>query len=521
MIAVLKSLGGQGSTAGFDRSQKELAEQLKAKGVTDTTLVPGDLAFELYDTYGFPLELTEEIVQEQGLNVDHAGYRKAMTEQVERARAAHSSGGLTGKDLPPDVLERLPATQFTGYTGHGNAAKILFVAPIEDGIWQVILDQTPFYAESGGQVSDTGSLVIGDDHMHVSDVRKVGDIVLHEVRSEVPPSEGMTVQAQVHSSERLATARHHTGAHLLHAALKTVLGEHVQQAGSEVSPKACRFDFSHPKGLSADEITRIEDLINEQILLDRPVEKVEMALDDAKKAGAVALFGEKYGDRVRTINVAGFSHELCGGTHLDRTGEMGLFKIVSEEAVAAGVRRITAVTGFEALSYLRQREAIVADFSKTLKAPATELPSRLAKMQAQLQEKDKEIAALRQAQAVAHAKTLVNEVKTVDGVPLLVRAVDAPDADALQQMVEQLRHAVDGVVVLAANIDGKATFVAGVADRYTKLGLAAGNLIKEIAPIAGARGGGKPALARAGGGTEPSRIGEALDRVAGMITSAV
>ncbi len=521
IIAVLKALGGAAGTDSFDRARRELHEQLKGKTITDATVLPGDLAFELYDTYGFPLELTEEIVLEAGLTVDHAGYRTAMTEQVERARAAHQSGGLTGKDLPPEVLETIPGTVFTGYEGHDTHAKVLYVAPIEDSVWQVILDQTPFYSESGGQVSDTGYLISNDHRLPVTDVRKIGDIVLHEVRWSVPPTTGMEVHARVDVPERMATARHHTGAHLLHAALKNVLGGHVQQAGSEVSPKACRFDFNHNKGLSAAEITAIEDQVNEQILLDTPVQKIVMAIDEAKKAGAVALFGEKYGDQVRVIDIPGFSKELCGGTHLDRTGQMGLFKIVSEEAIAAGVRRITAVAGFEALQYLRQRDAIVADFASALKAPATELPARVLKLQAQLQEKDKEIASLRQAQAVAQAKSLASAAQTFDGVAVLTATVSAPDADALQGMAEQLRRDLDGVVVLAATIDGKATFAAGVSDRLTKSGLSAGNIIKDVAALAGARGGGKPQLARAGGGTEPQRIGEALDRATAMVKDAL
>jgi alanyl-tRNA synthetase len=521
VIAVLKVLGGQGGSESFDRSRKELHEQLKGKAITNFQVIPGDLAFELYDTYGFPMELSEEIALEQGLSVDHQGYRDAMAAQVERARAAHQAGALTGKDLPPEVLEKIPGSIFTGYEGHATQAQVLYVAPLEDNVWQVILDKTPFYSESGGQVSDSGYLISGEHRMPVTDVRKVGDIILHEVRWPVPPTVGMTVDAQVDAPERLSTARHHTGAHLLHAALKSVLGEQVQQAGSEVSPKACRFDFNHNKAVSADEIKAIEDLVNEQILLDRPVEKKVMALDEAKKAGAVALFGEKYGDQVRVINIDGFSQELCGGTHLDRTGQMGLFKIVSEEAIAAGVRRITAVAGFEALAYLRQRDAIVADFANTLKAPAPELPARLQKLQAQLQEKEKEIAALRQAQAVAQAKSLAAEVQTIAGVAVLAKAVDAPDADALQAMTEQLRKDLDGVVILAANVDGKATFIAGVADRLTKAGLSAGNMVKDFATIAGARGGGKPQLARAGGGAEPQRIGEALDRAVALVKDAL
>lgn len=488
----------------------EIIQELKAEGATT---IPGAQAFELYDTYGFPLELTQEIALESHLDVDLEGYKKSMQEQVERARAAHASGALVNAELPPEVLEKLPATEFLGYDTLTATSTILHISDLPAGEHQVILDRTPFYAESGGQVSDQGTL----GGLPVLDVRKVGDLILHHVGAGSLPAVGSQIQAVVTEEERRATMRHHTACHLLQAALREVLGNHVQQAGSQVSPEATRFDFTHPTALSEEQIRQVEERINRVILDDVQVSKEVMSLDEAKSRGALAFFGDKYGETVRVVSVGDFSKEFCGGTHLNRTGEIGLFKIIGEEAIAAGVRRITALTGLAAYRYVVERERILKQLGETLKSPVSDIPARLTRLQSQLTEREKEIEKLRQAEAERAAVALADHAREVGGVRLVAAEIQVDDPGLVRQAAEKiLQRLKSGLVVLGAVVDGKATLVAAASEDVAKRH-AAGSLIKQLAEKVGAKGGGRPNFAQAGGGTKPHALAQTLKDVEAIL----
>ncbi|WP_101696989.1 alanine--tRNA ligase [Clostridium minihomine] len=489
----------------------------------------GEDAFRLNDTYGFPLDLTKEIVAEQGMTVDEEDFRRLMKEQKERARAARKNAGADAWAGGSDVLDDVAATEFVGYDSISSSATVLAVlkdgervdaAEAGDEI-TLVLDRTPFYAESGGQVGDTGFVTAGDSQLLVKDTTKNhSGIYLHQGKVTAGRiSEGDIVTAQVAEERRRAIMRNHTAAHLLQAALRQVLGSHVEQAGQLVSDAHVRFDFTHFSAMTPEELHKTEELVNQVILEGVSVECREMSLEEARKIGAMALFGEKYGDVVRVVSAGEFSRELCGGTHIDNTAKLGLFKIVSESSVAAGVRRIEGVTGAGVLAMLNRQMDLVQEAAAGLKLnnPA-DLAQRAKQVSAELKEKDREIESLNGKLASVRINSLLDEAKPVGGVRLMTAVLPGTSADALRAMCDQIKsRSANVVAVLAGVTDGKATIAATAGAEAVKLGAHAGKLVGQVAKIAGGNGGGKPDLAMAGA-KEPGKLEEALTAAEGILS---
>lgn len=495
----------------------ELCEAAQALGEKQ---ISGEETFKLYDTYGFPLDLAKEIVEERGLTVDEAGFQAELEKQRERAKASWKGSKEKVADVYLQLAERSPS-RFIGYEAvskegaqvvaiivDGQRADVLE----EDEVGEVVLDATPFYAESGGQIGDRGTLISDAALLDVVDTYSpVAGVIVHKVKVvRGTVRQGETMSAQVNEERRRAAMRNHTGTHLLHAALRDVLGEHVKQAGSLVAPDRLRFDFSHFASLTEREVKKIEELVNEQIQLDKPVAKESMDLDKALSSGALAFFGEKYAaSNVRVVSVDHFSKELCGGTHVDRTGEIGLLKIVGESSIAAGVRRIEALTGEKALERLQEDERVLSQLGEQLRVSRGEIVSAVEKLAATLRESQKEVETLRLKLAEQESVSLLQEAREINGVKVIAHKVDNIDRTGLRNLADRLKGRLkSGVIVLGAPIDGKAALVVMVSsDLIPKVH--AGKLIKEIAPMVGGSGGGKPDLAEAGG-KDISMLGSAL-----------
>lgn len=482
-----------------------LLQGLKANGEDS---LPGADAFRLYDTYGFPYELTEEICHEAGVSVDHKGFLRLMNEQRERARAARQTAGYLG-DMTSSA-EKLAGveTRFIGYDVLTTESEILKIFGKEEDIevlnegevGQVLLDRTPFYAESGGQVADEGVIEGPKGVARVKGAHRIGGAILHEVAVERGSlSTGDLVTAHVDRERRLSTARNHTSTHLLHSALRKVLGEHVFQSGSLVAPDRLRFDFSSSDTPDKGQLSAIEDAVNEMIRSDLPVETFETSLEDARKMGAMALFGEKYGDRVRVVRISDVSLELCGGTHLMRTGQIGIFKILGATSIAAGVKRIDAVTGPYALAYVRDLEAALEGAASQMKSTYSELPSRVALLLEHQKELEKEIASLRSHFLKEKADRLVQDAENINGVRVLVGRVEGLKADELRTLGDLIRDRLgSGVLVIGSRVDGHAGFIAMASKDLTSKGVNAGEIVRTAARAAGGGGGGKPEIAEAG-----------------------
>ncbi len=481
------------------------------------TEIPGKVVFTLYDTYGFPVDLTNDIARERGLTIDQAGYEAAMAEQRARARTA----GNFKVDYSAAELD-LPATEFLGYATLAEQGKVIAVIKdgkkvdrlIEGDDGVVVLDRTPFYAESGGQSGDCGYLEIGSNCIEVRDCHKQGASHLHVVRVlQGALSVGDTVSAKVDSNVRQATALNHSATHLLHAALRKVLGEHVTQKGSLVDSERLRFDFSHFEALRGEQIKTIEALVNDQIRLNSPVATELCDMEAAKAKGAMALFGEKYGDTVRVLTMGdGFSVELCGGTHVNRTGDIGLFRIVSESGVAAGVRRIEAITGGEALSLFDRYENLVNSAGRSLKASPENLLEKLDALVALNRKLEKDLAQLKTKLATAGSGDLSAQAQDVAGVKVLALNLDGADAKSLRDTVDQFKNKLGSAVVVLAAVEGdKASLVAGVTQDLTAK-LKAGELMGHVAGQLGGKGGGRADMAQ-GGGTNLSALDSALASV--------
>lgn len=502
----------------LNNGMKILNKELEALKLANNKVLNGKSAFELYDTYGFPLELTIEIAEENGISVNTEEYNSEMEKQVERARQAHDSSSLNDTAVQMN-LDGLPATIFTGYEEYSTKAKVLEASYNQDKKeLAFILDKTPAYAESGGQVSDKGEVSFKDKSFALKNVQKVGDFFVHVIETdENILSKNDEILVSVNTSTRVNTARHHSVTHLLHQALKDVLGSHVKQAGSLVNESFSRFDFSHPTALTLEEIAKIEVLVNQKILENLPVVTDVMDIDSAKKSGAVAMFGEKYGASVRVLSMGDYSKEFCGGTHVKRTGDIGSFRIISEEAISAGVRRITSISGLPAYNYAKEEEKIINNLSVKFKVPSKEILSRIEKMQTQISDLEKENSTLKQKIALSQVKELVEKVNEVNGTKLIAEKVDISDAKSLKLAAEDLLNRISsGVVVLASIIDDKVNLVCNVSKDLTPK-VNAGNIIKNISPIVGGRGGGKPDSAQAGGGTDVSKIADALNKVIDFI----
>jgi alanyl-tRNA synthetase len=497
--------------------------------------MPTDRVFEFYDTYGIPLEFMEQRWEDEGVAYDRAGFEQAMEQRRTQSRAGSSMGQeaiiFKRELLCEKALERLhrenPSTEFTGYEATECEATILaifvddeWVEAAEAGAQaQVLLDRTPFYARSGGQVGDTGMLVCPNGSATVSDTILDHEFIVHLVKVEKGRIErGRGARATVDAARRLAIGRNHTATHLLHYALQTVLGKHVHQAGSEVSPERLRFDFTHPAALSAEELRRVEDLVNQRILEGTPVSVEYMPLEEARRKGAMALFGEKYGDRVRVISIGDFSMELCGGTHLDDAAQIGLCKITGEESVAAGVRRITAVTGAGALRYLHEQEDLLAEVGKALKAGPDTLVQRIEALQRQTRELRVRLAEARSlTKRGGGLDEVMAKAQDVDGVLLVSSEVEGADAAALREACDAARSRHKSVCIVLASREGdKVNLVAAATKDLVSKGIHAGNLVRAVAEQVGGRGGGRPDLGQ-GGGKNPEALPQALARVPDLV----
>jgi len=483
--------------------------------------IAGADAFRLYDTYGFPVDLTADIARERGLTVDMEGFEKAMNEQRERARAA--SQFETKASISADLVTRLKPTQFLGYgTLDADALNVIGIvrdggeaAELNDGEEAtLILDATPFYAESGGQVGDTGLLSNADGEFTVTDtVKLAGAFHGHVGRWKGKPLRiGAPLNGSVDAARRQATILNHSATHLLHAALRGVLGEHVMQKGSLVAPDRLRFDFSHFKPVSAEELQKIEDIVNAEVRRNVEAEVHNMAYKDAIDFGAMALFGEKYGDQVRVLKMGDFSTELCGGTHVGRTGDIGLFKIVSEGGVAAGIRRIEALTGAGALAYVKDEETRLDEIAHLLSASGGDVIEKLRAVFERQKKLERELEALKAKAASAATGDLASNAKDVHGIKVVAARLDGADAKTLRDSVDQFKQKlVDCVVLLASGNDGKISLIAGVNGKA--LGkIKAGELVAHVAQQIGGKGGGRPDMAQ-GGGEDSPRLAGVLDEV--------
>ncbi|HSH40688.1 MAG TPA: alanine--tRNA ligase, partial [Arenicellales bacterium] len=468
--------------------------------------IPGEVAFRLYDTYGFPVDLTADVARERGLEVDMDGFEAAMEAQREQARAA--SHFKAEEQVSGEVIDSGGRTHFSGYETLSDKGRITAIArdarPVEAAAAGdevvLILDNTPFYAESGGQVGDRGELRTDSGRIEILDTRSLAKNVVGHVGRVVEGRVAVNdeVTARVDSRLREDTMRNHSATHLLHAALKNVLGEHVQQKGSLVEAARLRFDFSHQSPLGEDELRRIEDQVNEQILANLPVESRVMDLDDAKSAGAEALFGEKYEQQVRTIRMGEFSFELCGGTHVQRTGDIGLFKIGQETGIAAGVRRIEAFTGRGALAHVRRQLGYLDDAAAVLRAQRDEVPARARQALDRIRQLEREKEALQARIASGAGTDLADQVREVNGIKVLAARLDGADAKSLRQTIDRYRDKLGrAVVVLGSAGDGKCKIVAGVSKSLTGE-VNAGELVRHLASVGNGRGGGRPDMAEGG-----------------------
>ena len=478
------------------------------------SVIPGEVVFKLYDTYGFPVDLTGDIARERELTLDEEGFEREMEAQRERARSA-SAFGMDYNSLVKVEGE----TRFTGYLGTSGSGKVLALfkdgmavqslSAGEEGV--VVLDQTPFYAESGGQVGDCGYLSADALRFDVRDTSKAGGAFLHHgILDSGSLHVDATVEATVDASVRQSTALNHSATHLLHAALRQVLGEHVSQKGSLVDSQRLRFDFSHFEAIKPEQLKALEDKVNAEIRNNSAVEVEETDIETAKGKGATALFGEKYGDQVRVLTMGGgFSVELCGGTHVKRTGDIGLFKIVSEGGVAAGVRRIEAVTGEQALVYLNKAEEQLKEVAGLVKGSRDNLLDKLGAMLERNRQLEKELEQLKAKAASATGNDLASAAVEVKGVKTLAARVDGMDGKALLALVDQLKNKLgSGVILLGGVQDEKIVLVAGVTQDLTGR-FKAGELMKQAAAVVGGKGGGRPDMAQ-GGGSDMDRLDEAL-----------
>ena len=486
----------------------------------------GETAFKLYDTYGFPLDLTADVCRERGVSVDEAGFDAAMNRQREQARAAGKFKMAAGLDYSGQP------TSFHGYDRLAvDGAKVLALyvdgvsVPEMQGGQQgvVVLDNTPFYAESGGQVGDAGELWSGDRKARfaVEDTQKIqAEVFGHHGRLLSGALKvGDTLTAEVDAARRARTVRNHSATHLMHKALREVLGTHVQQKGSLVDPDKTRFDFSHNAPLTDDQVRRIEAIVNREVLANAATQARVMGFDDAVRHGAMALFGEKYGDTVRVLDI-GSSCELCGGTHVARTGDIGLFKIVSEGGVAAGIRRVEAVTGENALAWVQALEDTVNDAAAALKAPASELTARLAQTLEQVRAAEKELGRLKSRLAASQGDDLADRAVEVGGLRVLAASLDGADVKTLRETMDKLKDKLKSAAIVLAGVDGgKVSLIAGVtADATARV--KAGELVNFVASQVGGKGGGRPDMAQAGG-TDPARLPQALASVADWVRERV
>jgi alanyl-tRNA synthetase len=505
----------------LERGEKLLAEiiqEVKQKGLTS---ISGESAFTLYDTFGFPLELTQEIAEEQNLTVDVDGFKAEMQKQIERAKAAHETIDLTVQGSLDKLAEHIHSTEFLGYNQLVATAKIevLLVAGIsqeeaEAGTEvQIVLDKTPFYAESGGQIGDKGYISGDGILIRIEDVKKESDFFVHFGKIERGTIRiGDQITAQIDTSCRRRSQANHTATHLLQAALKKVVDEGISQAGSLVSFDSLRFDFNCPRALTADEVQQVEELVNTWISEAHAAKIEVLPLAEAKARGAVAMFGEKYGEEVRVIDFPGVSMELCGGTHVNNTAEIGVFKIISEAGVSSGVRRIEAVSGASVLDYLNVRDQVTKDLCFRFKIKPEEIPDRITTLQTELRNSEKTIQTLKSQLAIVKSDSLLTTAETVGEHKIIVAQMEDVDAESLKDAAERLLQKIGNGAVVLGSIpeEGKVSIVAAFSSEVNKKGIQAGKFVGNVAKICGGGGGGKPNLAQAGG-RDASKLPQALE----------
>jgi alanyl-tRNA synthetase len=498
-------------------------------------VLPGDIAFRLYDTFGFPYDLTEDALRGRGISVDRAGFDAAMAKQKADARAAWAgSGEAATETVWFEQREKLGATEFLGYDT--EAAEGVVTALLKGGVpvtelnsgdeGQVIVNQTPFYAESGGQVGDTGAMFTkaGAEFAVDDTQKKLGDMHVHFGKlNRGSLKVGDVVDLHVDGVRRTATRANHSATHLLHEALRRVLGTHVTQKGSQVGPDKLRFDFSHPKPLSEAEMTEVERLVNSQVRANAEVVTRLMTPEKAIEEGAMALFGEKYGDEVRVLSMGSdegrtYSTELCGGTHARRLGDIALFKVVSESAVAAGVRRVEGVTGAGALTYLNEFHRVAREAASVIRSTPAELPERITQLMDERRKLERELSEARRQLAMGGGGGNADDgVQDINGVKLMARALEGIDPKDLRALVDQSKQKLgSGVIVLATASDGKAALVVGVTEDLAKKFNAVELLRKAVEAVGGKGGGGRPDMAQ-GGGPDGSRLQAALDAVTAAV----
>jgi alanyl-tRNA synthetase len=507
----------------------QMEEDMKAAG---TQTLSGADAFKLYDTYGFPMDLTKEILEEKGYGIDEDGFKACMEEQRTKARTAREVTNYMGADATVyDEIDAAVTSEFVGYDHLTDQSKVTvlttdtdIVEALTDGqMGTIFVEKTPFYATMGGQEGDKGEITLGDAVFQVEDtIKLLGGKIGHVGRmTKGMIKTGDVVTLSVHAADRADTCKNHSATHLLQKALKTVLGSHVEQKGSLVTPDRLRFDFAHFQPMTAEEIAEVETLVNKEIRAALPVITDVMNIEEAKKSGAMALFDEKYSENVRVVSMGDFSKELCGGTHVANTSEILAFKILSESGIAAGVRRIEALTGDAVFAYYKEQEAQLANVAKLLKTKPEAVSEKIEHLYAEIKALQSENEALKSKAAKDALGDVMNQVQEIKGVKLLAARVDDVDMNGLRDLGDQLKEKLgDGVVVLASVKDGKVSLMATATDEAQKKGAHAGNLIKAIAAIVGGGGGGRPGMAQAGG-KNPAAVDDAIKEAAKVVESQI
>ena len=521
---------------------KEFKKILDDKKAAGSSEIDGDSAFYLYDTFGFPIELTVEMASEEGLKVDEEGFKAAMEKQKETARAATKAKGdlaLSVNEIPDEVAKDSNATEYDGYDNLKCDANVIYILKSdEDGIKAVdsasegddiilVTDKTVLYATMGGQIHDEGKISTSGFEAEVISVDKDAQgKYLHTLKvTKGTVTAGETVSIEVDKKNRLAIARNHTATHILLSALRKVLGDHVEQAGSYVGNDRLRFDFNNSQAMTAEEIAKVEEMVNDVVLQALPVETRVLAIEDAKKLGATAIFGEKYGEVVRVVAVGGFEApfdlEFCGGTHLTNSAQIGQFRIVSESGIAAGIRRIEAVTGERCYEMNKADRTLIDEAAAALKTPKDKLVERIDALHAEVKSLEKELAEIEKAKAGSFADSAVSSAKDIGGVKAVITSCDASDAAAMRDTADKIRDKLDcGVVFLAANGGDKLLFTAMATKSAVEKGAHCGNIIKEAAKVAGGGGGGRPDMAQAGG-KDVSKLADALAKAEEILASQV
>ncbi len=491
----------------------------------------GKEAFKLYDTYGFPFDMTETILSEKGFAVDKEGFESELKKQRELARTSSQMSGDVFDTGPLSKIKDVSkGTKFLGYELSACEGKVIAVI-VNNQLAEtagagsevtVILDQTPFYGEGGGQIGDTGALESNGSHVQITGARKQDDFILHLGKVTKGTLEnGAAVHAKIDVHRRDSIRRNHSATHILHYSLRKVIGQHAEQAGSLVTPDRLRFDFHHFSGLTFEEKTRIEDLVNEGIMGNHPVQTRESTIEEARNAGAMALFGEKYGERVRMVSIGDFSKELCGGTHVRHSGEIGLFRIISESSVAAGIRRIEAVTGTAVLAREREKERIIQELCDAMGVNEDKLATKTQEMIHELKNLHKEIHKAKQKELSSKAGSFFEGAQDVSGIKIITKKIDDATADDLRKTADMLlKSCRDAAIVLGTTRDGRVTIIAAMGPSLVKRGFHAGNISKEVAAIVGGGGGGRPDMAQAGGNCV-EKLDDALKFAAGLLSKKI